>query len=299
MTQGRGAPASLRLFVGALLHLRVSDRDGEWRTLRFPVAEVERWLHPGGWTNRRRDWQRLPAALADMRRVTVPLAGVGEVTLVSPTVIPTDPSDPLVEFTVRLPAAAASGARLDWLRLCQYGALSAPAYRAYLAATAAMDRAAYRAGRPRRNRSAPPSWTDTGGRCAVAAGGFAGGRTCWYRTQPRGWCRAGAMLMRRGLSDSTRTTGDGDGMRGSRWNGSRLMACLTWSGARMGGSRSSRRGRTDGNPRNRRTRPTAAPTDAGGVSCADIRVSWPDISQSWPDISPKWANETGGCYAPP
>ena len=143
MTQGRGAPASLRLFVGALLHLRVSDRDGEWRTLRFPVAEVERWLHPGGWTNRRRDWQRLPAALADMRRVTVPLAGVGEVTLVSPTVIPTDPSDPLVEFTVRLPAAAASGARLDWLRLCQYGALSAPAYRAYLAATAAMDRAAY------------------------------------------------------------------------------------------------------------------------------------------------------------
>ena len=29
MTQGRGAPASLRLFVGALLHLRVSDRDGE------------------------------------------------------------------------------------------------------------------------------------------------------------------------------------------------------------------------------------------------------------------------------
>ena len=143
MTRGHGAPASLRLFVGALLHLRVSDRDGEWRTLRFPVAEVERWLHPGGWTNRRRDWHNFPAALKGMQRVTVPLAGVGEVTLVSPTVTPTDPSDPLVEFTVRLPAAAASGARLDWRRLCEYGADSAPAYRAYLAATAAMDRAAY------------------------------------------------------------------------------------------------------------------------------------------------------------
>ena len=62
----------LRLFVGSLLHLRIAERDGQWRTLRFPhlrkheadwpiggVPSIEAWLHPNGWQNRRLDWPRL------------------------------------------------------------------------------------------------------------------------------------------------------------------------------------------------------------------------------------------------
>ena len=146
VSDGRGAPWSLRLFVGALLHLAVADRDGEWHTLRFPVAEVERWLHPNGWTNRRRDWAKLPKALQDMQRRFgyVPVRGFGSVMVAAPTVIPISVSDPIVEFTVRLPPAAASGARLDWNRLRRYGAESAPRYRAYLAVAALLDQTAHR-----------------------------------------------------------------------------------------------------------------------------------------------------------
>ena len=56
MKHGRGAPWPMRLFVGALLHLGVSRRDGPWRTIRFPTDEALGWLHPTGWSNRRRDW---------------------------------------------------------------------------------------------------------------------------------------------------------------------------------------------------------------------------------------------------
>ena len=170
MAQGRGAPWSLRLFVAALLHLAVADRDGEWHTLRFPVGEVERWLHPGpgGWRNRKRDWKSLPAALEAMADLAyVPVPGLGSVMTLAPSIIPREPTDPLVEFTARIPRPAAAGARLDWPRLCRYGADSAALYRAYLSVAAAMDRAAYRgapvtrqigapvldaSGRPRRTR---------------------------------------------------------------------------------------------------------------------------------------------------
>ena len=125
----------LRLFVGSLLHLRIAERDGQWRTLRFPhlrkheadwpiggVPSIEAWLHPNGWQNRRRDWKQLPTGLMAIRdRLTyVPVPGAGPVAIVFPSVIPHAPDDPIVEFTVRIPSAAAHGARLDWPRLCQY-----------------------------------------------------------------------------------------------------------------------------------------------------------------------------------
>ena len=149
MTQGRGAPWSMRLFVGALLHLAVGDRDGHWRTLRLPTEEVINWLHPNGWANRRRDWERFPAALDAMReRLTyVPMTGLGSVAIMFPSVIPRAPSDPLVEFTLRISASAAHGARIDWQRLCRYGTESAVLYRAYLSVCAYLDRSA-RAGHP-------------------------------------------------------------------------------------------------------------------------------------------------------
>ena len=146
MRQGRGAPWELRLLIGSLLHLAVDQRDGEWRTLRLKTREVERWLHPHGWSNRRRDWEKLPEALARMReRLSwMPVRGVGLVAMAVPTVIPDRRDDPLIEFSVRVPRSAANGARIDWPQLCAYGANSAVIYRAYLAATALLDVSARR-----------------------------------------------------------------------------------------------------------------------------------------------------------
>ncbi len=136
MRQGRGAPWDMRLFVGAILHLPIAKRDGQWHTLSLPTNEVIRWLHPDGWHNQTRDWQHLPDALFRMNKELgfVAIQGLGYVQVVGATVIPKEPSDPFVEFTIRIPKTAAYGARLDWQRLCQYGQVSAVLYRAYLAA---------------------------------------------------------------------------------------------------------------------------------------------------------------------
>ncbi len=92
----------------------------------------------------KRDWHRLPEALNRMKRDLgyVPVDG-GRIALVFPSVIPDSMNFPVVEFTVRIPASAASGARVDWNRLRQYRLGSAALYRAYLAAVAFMDRAAH------------------------------------------------------------------------------------------------------------------------------------------------------------
>ena len=146
MAQGRGAPWPMRLFIGALLNLGVRDRDGQWKVLRFPTEDVIAWLHPNGWANRRRDWEHFPAAFDAMRDrlAYVPVGGVGSVALMFPSVIPREPSDPFVEFTIRIPPAAANGARICWPRLCQYGTKSAVLYRAYLSACAFLDQSAHR-----------------------------------------------------------------------------------------------------------------------------------------------------------
>ena len=169
LAQGRGAPWPLRLFVGAMLHLPIAARDGRWTPIRaptfdtardewlamFPAADAESlpdpvpgvvsWLHPKGWANRRRDWRQLPAALDDMlaRLAYVPVAGFGDVAMMFPSVIPRERSDPFVEFTIRIPASAARGARLDWRLLCHYGTQSAALYRAYLSASAHLDQSAH------------------------------------------------------------------------------------------------------------------------------------------------------------
>ena len=145
MAQGRGAPWPMRLFVGSMLHLPVPQRTGAWHILRFPTDEVIRWLHPDGWSNRRRDWERFPAALdAMMQRLAyVPVPGIGSVAMLFPSVIPRVPTDPFVEFTIRIPSAAAHGARIDWPILCRYGTESAALYRAYLSSIAYMDRSAH------------------------------------------------------------------------------------------------------------------------------------------------------------
>ena len=139
LAAGHGAPWDLRLFVAALLHLRVDERDGQWRTLRFPVSEVIGWLHPKKWRNARRDWHRLPAALHRMNSLFLPVSSVGWALIAIASLIPSRPSDPFVEFTLRLPRSAAHGARIDWPKLCKYGAESAALYRTYLSVSTALD----------------------------------------------------------------------------------------------------------------------------------------------------------------
>ena len=144
--QGSGAPWAVRLFIGALLHLDMANRHGYWRTLRLPTNYVVSWLQPNGWANKRRDWQRFPTALTDLRDrlAAVPVPEIGLVTLMYPSVIPQRPSDPWVEFTIRVPLSAARGARIDWPLLCRYGQESAALYRTYLIVAHYLDRSAHR-----------------------------------------------------------------------------------------------------------------------------------------------------------
>ena len=157
VAQGHGAPWDMRLWIYAILQLDVKDRDGLWHTLRFPTEEVIGWLHPDGWTNMRRDWKNLPKALNRIREnlsyVLVP--GVGQVAILFPSVIPTIPSDPLVEFTIRVPRIAAHGDRILWPLLKAYGAESVRLFRAYLAVTAWLGRSAHR-GHPLTRQIAAP-----------------------------------------------------------------------------------------------------------------------------------------------
>ena len=44
----------------------------------------------------------------------VPVPGLGQVAMLFPSVIPSAPSDPLIEFTIRVPAVAAHGDRIEW-----------------------------------------------------------------------------------------------------------------------------------------------------------------------------------------
>ena len=142
--QGRGAPWPMHIFISAFLHLNIGDRNGEWRQLRFSREYVESWLHPDGWDrhNRRKHWHRFPEALHAVDRLRVYVPGVGDVRLVGVDTIPQKPTDALVDLRVRIPRAAAHGARIDWPTLCKYRRVSSAQYRAYLSVVALMDRTA-------------------------------------------------------------------------------------------------------------------------------------------------------------
>ena len=105
--------------------------------------EIVDWLHPNGWSNQRRDWERLPAALEALGSLRVTL-GNYRVALVHALAVPRvwNPGAAVV-LQVWIPAGAAAGARLDWDRLRRYGANSAGLYRAYLSVSAALDNSAH------------------------------------------------------------------------------------------------------------------------------------------------------------
>ena len=165
LSAGHGAPWDLALFVFALLHLDVADRDGTWHTLEVatladdakrmqdatgrPWPSAEAWLFgDSGWANRRRDWDKLPEALERMTKLAyLPIPGIGRVAVLFPSVIPSARFDPLIQFTIRVPKVAATGDRLNWRRLTEYRRDSARLFRAYLAVAAWFGRSA-RGGHP-------------------------------------------------------------------------------------------------------------------------------------------------------
>ena len=170
ISQGGRLPLDLQLQIGAMVRLGIGQRDGGWRTLRFPhriehedgfdgVAAVERWLWPHGWgKNRYSRWHLILEALEALTRNMrgwFYLPGVGNVAMLTPSVIPKRRDDPLIEFTLRIPGAAAHGARFDWPRFARYGVKSATLARAHLSALAAMHRTA-RDGHPITRRIAAP-----------------------------------------------------------------------------------------------------------------------------------------------
>lgn len=145
MRQGRGAPWDLRLFIGAMLHLKIEQRDGNPHALQFPTEKVIEWLHPDGWPNRARDWKKFPQALERLNTKlgAVYIEGLGRVQLIFVTVRPQKPTDPLVEFVLRIPKTAANGARIDWPTKLRYGNRSAILYRSYLSAVEFMHHSAH------------------------------------------------------------------------------------------------------------------------------------------------------------
>ena len=143
---GRGAPLDLRVFVGALLSVPETARDG--RDVRIPitVGDLADWLYPNGWdrSNRRRGWESFRQSLRNLDRLRVPIEVGGHmvgVQVVNAFVIPRswDRGRASVVLRVAIPASAARGARVNWDQLRVYGAESAPLYRAYLSVCAVRD----------------------------------------------------------------------------------------------------------------------------------------------------------------
>ena len=158
----RSAPWALRLMVGAFLHLGISERDCLWKGMSFETNDVESWLHPSGWKNRLRDWEKLPAALHEVNREgKFYFAGVGMAQMLFASVIPLVRTDQIVEFVVRCPKSSAWGDRINWPLLCEYGSSSYKKYRAYLSAVALMGKSA-RNGHPITAKIGAPQYHDDG-----------------------------------------------------------------------------------------------------------------------------------------
>ena len=141
-----GMPWSFTLAIGGVAHFSIRDRMALapfGRDLTFEIDEIIGWLHPDGWSNRRRDWGRLDAAFEETPsyRVTV---GNTRYSVVSAFGLPAvyAPSAN-VTLNVRVPPSAAHGARFDWHRYHMTYAKHAPLQRALLATAGLLDRTAH------------------------------------------------------------------------------------------------------------------------------------------------------------
>lgn len=137
-------PWEFHLAIGAMAHVNVSDRDGTFRPVKLPTEEVIGWKFPKGWRpeNKRRDFSQFTEALDRLNQGMgwIRIPDVGRVQMVGASIIPVKPTDPVVEFMVRIPRSAATGSWIDWPTLCRYASgQNGRKYRAYLALSAVVN----------------------------------------------------------------------------------------------------------------------------------------------------------------
>ena len=141
-------PWEFHLAIGAMAHVNVSDRDGSFRPVKLATEEVIGWKFPQGWRpeNKRRDFSQFTEALDRLNQGMgwVYIPGVGRVQMVGASIIPVNPTDPVVEFVVRIPPGASTGFAIDWPTLCRYASgQNGRKYRAYLALSAVVNETAH------------------------------------------------------------------------------------------------------------------------------------------------------------
>ena len=138
MTKGLGAAHAIRLYVEALLAVPPELRrvgHGPPASLYARLRNVVAGLWPRGWQCSR-DWPRLLAGFAELRRLGVKWEhdGAGGVWFaVTVRTVPRDAQlDDLVRFEVLLPPGSRPGPMVSRAHLRLLGLDSAPAYRLYL-----------------------------------------------------------------------------------------------------------------------------------------------------------------------
>lgn len=171
----RGLPWAFRVVVGALVHLRIVDRNGRSYDLATKLGEVVDWLgvkSGGRWSNSARDYPRLVEALDDTQRYRVCVGGRGPRWLVSTYELP--PGDYCSEasctFKVVVPPGPPGGMRFDWRRFRKEAANSSIRARTLLSLTALVDGSAHR-GQPITRLVRPPLISSKTGQPVRAPGG--------------------------------------------------------------------------------------------------------------------------------
>ena len=146
MTKGVGAAHAIRLYVEALLAVPPESRrvgQGPPASLYARLRNVVAGLWPRGW-QRSRDWPRLLAGFAELRKLGVKWEhdGAGGVWFaVTVRTVPSDAQlDDWVRFEVLLPPGSGPGPMVSRAHLRLLGLDSEPAYRLYLSLCWLWDR---------------------------------------------------------------------------------------------------------------------------------------------------------------
>ena len=168
MAKGRGAPLDLRLAVGACVLTPHAARAARGR-LVVTVRELRDFLFPNGW-ERRRDWPRIREALFRARDYVIP-DGRGNWL---PFALRREPGedaalDDLVLIDVELPPGSGHGPVIDRRELARLGVVSAPRFRAYIAAHSVAWRPGVTRRRHPRNRGVH-LWSSNPGNYPVLTG---------------------------------------------------------------------------------------------------------------------------------
>ena len=133
---GRGAPLTMRLELEFFMAPPLAQRGGVTR-LRMNARELVSWLWPHGNFRPNKHLRPLVEALTNLNRIFLPWTG-GSWFPTRVVNVPTH-ADDLLLVDVELPPGSGQGSLVHRPTLRRYGVHSAPAYRAYLAATYQWD----------------------------------------------------------------------------------------------------------------------------------------------------------------